>query len=244
MKRLLLIAALLLLALPARAQIAFAQSTDVASANPSATSITTGAFASNVGAARLMVAYVAWVNDATVSSFTSTDGSSWQACHAAVSLGATDLHAQPFYAWNTTGGSSVTVTANFSTSVPFRKIQANEYSGIEKDSDPLDANAGNSNAASANPTSGTDTTTVADTVLVGGVSVGSGDGEPAAGANFTLRSTQNFFAMEDRIVSSTGTYEAPWTYASSNWVAHMCAFKIDASAVGVGVSRRAFGFKK
>jgi len=221
---------LLLLTTPAWGQIAFVQTTDVASANPAAISITTGAFASAVTSGRLLVAYVAWNNDVTAS-LTDTAGNTWVSGHARINE--TGQIAQPFYAKNVTGGSSFTVTATFSADATFRKIQASEYSGLDTTA-PLDVTAGSSNPASANPTSGTNTSTVADTLIVGGVSVSSGTGDPAAGTNFTLRSTQNFFAMEDRIVSATGTYEANWTYASTKWVAHMMIFKIQQTVASTG----------
>lgn len=220
---------LALAALPARAQ--FVQTTDVASANPSAPSITTGLFASNVTNGNLLACYVAWNTDVTISSVTDTGSNTYTAGHARINEAG--QIAQPWYAKNITGGSSFSVTATFSADANFRKIQCNEYAGLDQ-SAPLDVSAGSSNSASADPTSGTNTSTVANTIIVGGVSVSSGTGEPAAGADFTLRSTQNFFAMEDRTVSSAGSYEANWTYASTKWVAHMMIFKVQQAVTPTG----------
>jgi len=230
LRRWLLLAALFLFCEDASAQIAFVQTTDLTSANPAATSITTSAFGSAVTSGNLLVAFCSLdTTGSNVSSITDTAGNTYV---QAVTDTESTVRGDIWYAKNVTGGSGITITCNYNQSTSFRKIQANEYSGLDIIA-PLDVTAFNSSPSSTNATSGTAATNVADELIVG-LAVHFGIASYTPGTSFTVRGTQNFFGVEDRIVSATGTYEANWTNAADGWVALMATFKIAATTTFSG----------
>ena len=230
---------------PAHAAIAFVQTTDVTSANPAATSITSSAFGSSLTAGDLIAVAVSW-NQGSVKVCSVTDTASNTYVEAVHRLAANTQGLSIWYAKNINSGASVTVTANYGTvadctssNASFRKIQAQEYSGLDTSS-PLDVTANNEGVAAANATSTAATTTVADE-LIFGAALHNNIASYTAGSGFTVRGTQNFFGVEDKIVSATGSYEANWTNAADDWVAEMATFKI-AGAPSSPVQRRIFAW--
>jgi YD repeat-containing protein len=117
-----------------------------------------------------------------------------------------------------------TVTVNFGgTSYAHLGVQIAEYSGIATSS-PLD---GTSAAIGTNATvnSGTVTTSNANDLLVGADYLDAGTG--AAGSGFTLRTgTANNTVLEDKIVTSTGSYSATAPVTGADWwIIQIAAFK-------------------
>ena len=111
-----------------------------------------------------------------------------------------------------------TVTVTFSGS-PWNEIQIAEYAGITA-VDVSTINSGNGDAQS----SGSAITTSPNDILVSYVEIAS-SGSPTAGNGFTQRITPSWNAgLEDKSVSSPGSYSATWTEnGATNWICAMVA---------------------
>ena len=114
----------------------------------------------------------------------------------------------------------MTVTLNAPTR--FVEVRIAEYSGLDR-TNPLDvSSSGTSQTANSGPV----TTTSANELLVA-----SGTTQTlfnGSGSGYTLRTiTQpNGSILQDRIVTSTGTYEAPAPQVTtSNWVMQLVTFR-------------------
>jgi hypothetical protein len=117
---------------------------------------------------------------------------------------------------------AVTVTLNAPTR--FVEVRIAEYSGLDR-TNPLDVNS-SASGTSQTANSGPVTTTSANELLVA-----SGTTQTffnGSGSGYTLRTiTQpNGSILQDRIVTSTGTYEAPAPQVTtSNWVMQLVTFR-------------------
>jgi len=133
------------------------------------------------------------------------------------------------YALNIHGGSSHTVTINFSTAVAYLGLGINEYTGLATSS-ALDGVAGHTGSGTT-LSSGTVTTTAnGDLIFSVGVADSSGSQVSiAAGTGFTKRvdlGSLASYADEDEVQTSAGTISATWTLSlSQNWIASVAAFK-------------------
>ena len=140
-----------------------------------------------------------------------------------------------FYAANISGGND-TVTATRSEAGGMGMVIL-EYSGIAATS-PLDAQAGTSQTSScpwsAGPTSASFTTLNADDLIVSGASL-SASSSWTAGTGYALRTaSSNEFAIEDQIVSSSGTYTGSFSISpNQSWIAAAVAFKAAGPSCGV-----------
>lgn len=115
----------------------------------------------------------------------------------------------------------MTVTLNAPTR--FVEVRIAEYSGLDR-TNPLDVNS-SASGTSQTANSGPVTTTSANELLVA-----SGTTQTVfnAGSGYTLCTiTQpNGSILQDRIVTSTGTYEAPAPQVTtSNWVMQLVTFR-------------------
>ena len=207
----------------ANAAIAYVQTTDVNSQNTTATTIAK-AFPGAVTGGNLIVCAVAW-GTTTTATVADTLGNSYLVARPRDNIG--NLYQEIFYAKNITGGAAPTVTATFAGGgAQFRKIQCNEYSGLDTAS-PLDVSAGQGVNLNTNPTSGTTSMTNSAAELIFGAVYFNATASAVAGAGFTVRGTPNFFEVEDRIVAATGTYAANWGTISpaDTWTAQVATFK-------------------
>lgn len=133
------------------------------------------------------------------------------------------------YALNIHGGSSHTVTVNFSNNVAYLALGINEYTGLASSS-ALDTAAGRGGSGTS-PSSGTATTTANGDLIFGvGVVDSSGSLESIlAGTGFTKRVDLGSLAAysdEDQVQTSAGSIAATWTLpVSQNWIASVAAFK-------------------
>jgi hypothetical protein len=115
-----------------------------------------------------------------------------------------------------------TVTVTFDHAVPFADVRILEYSGLNTTA-PF--NAGTS-AAGSGGTAATPavTTASASEILVGaGITTG-GFGEAGSGYTTRVITQPDEDIVEDRIVSTTGSYSAT-APVSGNWVMQVAAFK-------------------
>ena len=177
-------------------------------------------------AGNLIVAYVVWDNPgaATVSD---TRGNTYRAATTRQNWG-NNWSAQVFYASGISAGSN-TVTATFGTSIKsFGIVYLHEYSGLASAS-PVDA-SGSGVGSSSLMSSGAVTTTQANDLLF--AAGASDDTVTTAGAGFTKRLTGFANLTEDRVVTSTGSYEGTATQNGAAWAMQLVAFRAASGAPG------------
>jgi len=202
--------------------------------NTTATTITcTFAAASTTG--NLIVVHLDWSGQSrSISTVTDNKGNSYTRINGPTNWDGTNYRAELWYSYNITGGvGAITVTATLSGApISFSQIYISEYSGIINTSDPLDQNSvaiGNTAAVS----SGSKTTTMTNE-LIYGASIGA-SGTINVGAGFTFRSTANQNIIEDKNVTTTGSYNSAFTCAGGNWVAQMATFIAASQPISTGI---------
>jgi chitodextrinase len=169
----------------------------------------------------LIAVYVIWSNTGNVS-LSDNRGNTYAAATAKTTWGS-NYSSQMFYAKNISGGST-TVKATFANSVSFGLLYAHEYSGLDKAS-PLDVSKVSKGTSGTTLDSGAVTTTHAsDLLFAGGASVGA---VTAGGPGFTVRSTGGDNIIEDKTVSSTGSYNATATQSGNGWTMAIVALKAE-----------------
>jgi hypothetical protein len=134
-----------------------------------------------------------------------------------------------WYAKNVTGGSDLTVTVNLQAAASLT-IAVHEYAGVDK-VNPVDVSQ-HQTGTGTTASSGTVSTAQATELLFGASNHLSDTTSATAGTGYTLRQSQDdnscceALYTEDRIVNSTGSYSATFTYATSvNYRAGIVAFK-------------------
>jgi hypothetical protein len=153
-------------------------------------------------------------------SVTDTAGNSYQL--AAPMTRGTNLSHAMYYAKNITSSASNTVTVTFNAASGFPDLRIMEYSGLDT-VNPLDTSA--SNIGLNNPSnSGNLTTTVATTLIVATGIIQNNFTGPGAGYTQRIITSPNGNIVEDRVVTSAGTYSATAS-ASGNWVFQAVAFR-------------------
>jgi hypothetical protein len=167
----------------------------------------------------------------TVSSVTDSRGNSY-ALAAGPSKGA-GLTSALYYAKNIAGGSN-TLTVKFNQSAAYPNVNAMEYSGLDTAS-PLDVSAAASGTGTT-ANSGSAATTSANELIVGAGNPSSGF--TGAGSGFNSRTINRFGGIsEDRVVTSTGNYNATAPLNSGTWVMQMAAFRASAGTSAQGPSK-------
>jgi hypothetical protein len=169
----------------------------------------------------LIVAYVVWDNAGTVS-VSDSQGNAYRTAGGRTRWDAGGGYsAQLFYAEDVKGGAT-TVRARFGRSTTaFGILYVQEYSGVARTA-ALDGARAAKGVGTAMD-SGAVTTTNAHDLLVGaGASVGA---VTSGGPGYTVRSTAYGNLVEDRVVTSSGSYSATATHTGGNWVMQVAAFK-------------------
>ena len=197
--------------------ISFVQVTSAVARSGSSISVT---FTAAQTAGNLNVVSVMWGDTtASVTSVTDSRGNSYALAQGPTRV--TGLSSAIYYAKNIAAGSN-TVTINFSPSAAFPNVNVLEYSGLSTTS-PLDVAVG-ATGTGTTANSGSATTTSASELIFGA-------GNPtsaftAAGSGFNNRLINSYGGIaEDKIVSSTGSYNATATLSSGTWVMQMVGFK-------------------
>jgi RHS repeat-associated protein len=216
--RVLAISMLVSLSGAAVAQISFVQVKSAAATSGSSIAV---AYTNAQAAGNLNVVAVMWGDTtSTVSSVTDSRGNTY-----ALAVGptrVTGLSSSIYYAKNIAAGSN-TVTVTFNQTAGFPNVNVLEYSGLSTTS-PLDVTAG-ATGTGTTANSGSATTTSANELIVG-MGNPTGSGFTAAGSGFTSRIINSFGGIsEDKIVTSTGSYNATATLNSGTWVMQMAAFR-------------------
>ena len=130
-----------------------------------------------------------------------------------------------YYAPNIVGApaNSNTVTVTFNAAVAFADVRIAEYGGIAT-ANPVDVTAA-AQGSGTTSNSGAVTTTNANDLLVGANYVTGTTNGP--GASFTSRviTQPDHDILEDRVVTTTGSYSATAPITSSSWIMQMVAFR-------------------
>jgi IPT/TIG domain len=200
-------------------------------ASTSASSIIT-AYSSQETAGNLNVVTVMWGDTVrAVSSVTDSKGNTYAL--AAGPTKTTGLTSAIYYAKNIASGSNA-VTVAFNGTALYPNVNVLEYSGLDTTS-PFDISA-SATGAGTTANSGSAATTYANDLIVGA-------GNPSsvftsAGSGFSSRTINNFGGIsEDKIVSSTGNYNATATLTSGTWVMQMAAFRAGSGTSQPGSSQ-------
>ena len=188
----------------------------------SASALTT-AYSSQQAAGNLNVVAVMWGGTTrAVSSVTDSRGNRY-----ALAVGpttATGLSSAIYYAKNIAGGSNA-VTVTFNGTAAYPNVNVLEYSGLDT-ANPLDVSAA-ATGSGTTANSGSATTTSANELIVGAGNPTSGF--TGAGSGFSNRAINGFGGIsEDRVVSSSGSYNATAALTSGVWVMQMAAFRTSA----------------
>jgi hypothetical protein len=187
----------------------------------SQTTVSTG-FDQAQAAGNLNVVVVGW-NNATsnVVSVTDTAGNAYQLAAPTTRSGGAISQAV-YYAKNIVAGSN-TVTVTFNTATPYVDVRIAEYTGLDR-VNPLDVTA-SAGGTSAQPDSGAVTTGAARALIVGaGTTTSQFTG---AGSGYTSRiiTQPDRDILEDRAVTSSGSYNATAVQPSGTWVMQLVAFR-------------------
>jgi hypothetical protein len=205
------------------APITFVQ---VAASTPSGSVSTTSAtFAQPQGAGDLIVLVVGWGGTPSITQVTDSAGNGYAATIAPTHISAGITQAI-YYAKGIVAapGGSNTVTVTLNAPATSLDLRAAEYAGLDPVT-PYDTSAafgGRATSASSLPVT---TGTARELVFGAGITVGSFTG---AGATFTLRKLTGggLGVVEDRIVSTTGSYSADAPLASSySYIMQVATFR-------------------
>jgi hypothetical protein len=193
----------------------------VKSATPQSSPTSVAAtFNSAQTAGNLNVVIIGWDSaTGTISSVVDTAGNTYQV--AAPLTRGTNLSQAIYYAKNISGGTP-TVTVTFSGATSFPDLRIMEYSGLDPVS-PYDSSA--FGIGLNNPSSTANlTTSYATSLLVSGGTTA--NAYTVAGSGYTLRTitSPNGALVEDRIVTSIGSYNAT-APGSGNWIQQVAAFR-------------------
>lgn len=208
-----------------------------------ATSITTKVFGASTTTGSTIAAAMSWAGTtANLDSCTDTAGNTYTVAYSGIRDTTNSQSGGACYAMNITGGSSFTVTGNFSASVGFRGAVAHEIGGAAVSS--FQCQASNQQI---NPGTGTDAVTSttcnftgAGNYVFGASFQDSGSGNtPTAGTNFTARESANAcggdlcWLSESRIESGTGNFAATVTNvgASDDNITILMAFAPAVTAI-------------
>jgi glucose/arabinose dehydrogenase/chitodextrinase len=197
----------------------------VSSATPQSPQTTVGAtFGSAQTGGNLNVVVIGW-NDAAanISSVSDTVGNVYQL--AAPTVRGSGLSQAIYYAKNLTAAAGAnTITVVFDRAAAYVDLRIAEYSGMDR-TNPLDVSA-SASGSTQTANSGSATTTTANTLLVGGGTTAGAFTGSGSGYATRIITPQDSDILEDRVVSTTGSYNAPASLgAASSWVMQMVAFR-------------------
>lgn len=213
-------AAIMLGPLRAHAAPAFVQSaTGFSAASAASVSAT---FTASTTAGNLIAVAVGWQSpDGTTPTSTVTDDKgNVYTLSTGPAIAFSNYYMATYYAKNVAVNTKA-VTLSLGSAMTFVRLAIHEYSGMDTVS-PLDVVSANA-AATGNLDSLTATTTAANEVIFGWCL--NGNGTVTAGTGFSSRASVGSEITEDKIVTSTGAYNASCGGDASAWGAHMAAFK-------------------
>lgn len=210
-------------ATPLSATIAFVQ---VAHQSPFDTRASiASAYASAQTAGDLNVVVISWeASSGSVQSVTDSSGNTYR-----LAFGPTTLTGKAtqsiYYAQNIAAASANTVTITFAAAVPHPDMRIVEYSGIDPNY-AFDVGAAGTSLTGTTTDSGFMVTTGGNEVLVGANVVNQSTTGPGSGYTQRGPLTEHADIIEDRIVTTAGSYDATApTDVSSWWIMQVAAFR-------------------
>ena len=200
--------------------ISFVQANSAPTTLQASNSSLVAAYSAVQTAGNLNIVVVAWGDTtSTITAVTDTSGNTY-----ALAVGpttGTGLRESIYYSKNIAGGSNTRVTVTFNKAAAYPNLEIFEYSGLDT-ANPLDVTAAATGSGTA-ANSGSATTTSANELIFG---AGNSGVNLNAGSGFTKRGSNVFGNLaEDKVVSSTGSYNATGTQTSSAWLIQMVAFR-------------------
>ena len=218
---------LLSLALPTVEAYAAATPTFVQTRAQEVNSGTTNSLAFNSAntAGNLIVAYVIWSNTSPVT-LSDSKGNSYVSAAGRTTWGSS-WSSQVFYAKAIAGGTQ----HRYGLVQPVRSaawavLYIHEYSGVDKIA-PVDTTATATGSSSA-MNSGSLTTSFGSDLLFNATA--SSNTVTSGGTGYTTRSTASGNRIQDRNVTSAGSYSADAVQNGTGWVSHLVAFKADSGS--------------
>jgi hypothetical protein len=160
----------------------------------------------------------------TTLSVSDSNGNTW---HRAFGItNGTQARMELWYAWNVNAGNTLVTISMSPSGTAFWQIVAGEWSGEEISSDPFGFAAVTTGSGTA-ASSPNITTTNPNSLLIGLTENETANGLTiTAGTSFALaNSSSGNAAIEDQIVSSTGTFAASFGFSSSvSWACGIASF--------------------
>jgi hypothetical protein len=214
---------------PPNPTIKFVQSASFTSQQVNAVATYTATFSNNVTTGDLIVVALWWNYPlgSSILSITDSGGNSYQ--QAVVTPPSNNnSNAWIYYSAAVTGGSPLTITVQVSqvNSNAF-SMAVLEYKGVTG----LDATSSSSGSMTSNSTTSSSGNAITHTAneLIVGVSLSDELNTTMAGTGFTNRFSSNYFMVEDKTVSTTGSYDAefllPTGCAGCTWEAGVATFQ-------------------
>ena len=191
----------------------------------SGASTTIAAAAGNHTSGNLLVVLVVGWFTGTVSSVSDTAGNTytWTGLRSTYYT-ADDGFVEIWYAKNITGNASNVVTATYSGSTSYREIEVIQYSGADTD-DPFDAGNDTETGDAVGAATANSTVAEAGEVIVAGFAFYN-SGTSTMGTGFTERYDGEYTTFIDRVLTTSGSYNASLTYSSANgWTGAHATFK-------------------
>ena len=174
-------------------------------------------------AGNLNIVVVGW-NDTTSTVTSVTDSNLNQYALAVGPTAGTGVQQSIYYAKNIAGGTN-TVTVTFSKAAVFADVRTLEYSGVDTSS-PVDVPAAvGASGTGSTANSGSATTATANDLIFGAGTTSGHFNGPGTGFTSRIITSPDGDIAEDKIVTSTGSYNATGAASYSNWVMQMVAFK-------------------
>jgi len=207
--------------------IKFVQAANFTAQTTNSASSYTATFTNSVTAGDLIVLAFWWnyPSGAGILSVTDTGGNTYQ--QAVTTPANNNQNAWVYYSAQVTGGSNFSVTVDVSMlNTGAFSMAALEYSGLTT-LDVTSSGSGNMVSNSTTSSSGSATTNYANDLIVG-VSLSGALNTTMVGSGFTSRFSSDYFMVEDKTVSATGSYDAefflPTGCQSCTWQAGMATF--------------------
>jgi hypothetical protein len=213
------------------ATITFKQTNSAVPPNPQ-TSVAV-IFTAAQTAGDLNVVAVGWYNTtAQIVSVTDSKGNDYALAAGPTTHPEAGTHAM-YYAANITGAAAGTntVTVTFNGAVPYPDVRIAEYGGIDP-VNALDVGAEGSGTGALSNSGASLPTSSAHALLVGANYVTTSTTGPGSGYTARVITNPNGSILEDRVVTTTGSYNATAPLNSGGWIMQMLAFR--AATVGGG----------
>jgi len=212
----------------AHAQISYVQGNNAVPQSPQ--SVVNVAFTGAQSAGDLNVVAIGWTDSTSqVVSVTDARGNVYTPALAPTVQSGIQSHVI-YYAQNIVAAATNSVTVTFNATVPYPDVRIAEYAGIATVA-ALDVATGASGTGTTS-NSGPVTTTNANALLIAANVVQTVT--TSAGAGFTSRmiTSPNGSLLEDRIVTTTGTYSATASTNGGAWVMQIAAFRGGSGGTG------------